>query len=219
MELMSSVRYDAHIHSDFSDGRPTVKDIVDRAVGLRLDTIAIIDHFWPSISSRKGGLRNIRRRRHEIEGARARHDNIRVLEGAEVDIRHDGDLAEVAGGLEQFDIVIGSVHWSSNPDRWARSVTRAAERKQFHILGHYDGYLSSFDSKSAKEVAESLARSNIAVELSDRYPPVYTEFLEMARDAGCFFSLGSDAHKLDEIGNITEALATARALSLPLLRV
>lgn len=39
------LRADYHVHSDFSDGQPNYKQILDRAKELKLDVIAITDHF------------------------------------------------------------------------------------------------------------------------------------------------------------------------------
>jgi histidinol phosphatase-like PHP family hydrolase len=111
---MPAIQYDYHIHSSFSDGNTSIRNIVERAIKLRLETIAIIDHFWPSIGSTRGGINLIKERREAIETVRGEYPQIRILEGAEVDINSDGTMAPVAGGLDQFDIVIGSIHWGSD---------------------------------------------------------------------------------------------------------
>ncbi len=37
-----------HIHSNYSDGKQTINQIVDKAIKLELDYIAITDHFTNS---------------------------------------------------------------------------------------------------------------------------------------------------------------------------
>lgn len=214
---MPAIQYDYHIHSSFSDGNTSIRNIVERAIKLRLETIAIIDHFWPSIGSTRGGISLIKERREAIETIRGEYPQIRILEGAEVDINSDGTMAPVAGGLDQFDIVIGSVHWGSDSRLWASAVTGAADRERLDILGHWNGYLSSYRPEHGSMVAEALARNKIAVELSARYELRFEDFLILAKDKGCKFTLGSDSHHVSDIGRLKDQIQLANALELPLI--
>jgi len=213
---MFAPRYDLHIHSLFSDGRDSVGDIVHRADSLHLDMIAITDHFWPSMGSQRGGKNIIENRRFEIYNARTDHPRLTILDGAEVDIQSNGDLALVSGGLEQFDIVIGSFHWMCDSRTWAAALTKALQKPQFHILGHWDGYLSSYHEEDGEKVAKALADSIIAIELNGRYMPEHIEFLELARNLGCVFTLGSDSHNVETIGQLDYQRKLAEDLELKL---
>jgi histidinol phosphatase-like PHP family hydrolase len=199
---MFASRYDLHIHSSYSDGYDGINSIAHRANSLHLDTIAITDHFWPSIGSQRGGKNIIDNRRFEIETARVDYPKLTILDGAEVDIQSNGSLAPIAGGLEQFDIIIGSFHWMCDSRTWAAALTKALKRPQFHILGHWDGYLSSYDDEDGEVVARALADAEIAIELNGRYMPEHLEFLEFANECGCIFSFGSDSHTLETIGQL-----------------
>ena len=66
-------------------------------------------------------------------------------------------------------------------------------------------------------VAEALARNKIAVELSARYEIRFEDFLTLAKDKGCKFTLGSDSHHVSKIGRIKDQLQLANALELPLI--
>ena len=214
---MFAPRYDLHIHSSYSDGRDSVDDIVHRADLLHLEIIAITDHFWPSLGSQHGGKNIIEQRRFEINTARTDHPNLTILDGAEVDIQSNGSLAPVAGGLDQFDIVIGSFHRMCDSRTWAATLTKALQIHQFHILGHWDGYLSSYHDEDGKEVAKAIAESGIAIELNGRYVPEHIEFLELARNSGCVFTLGSDSHSIDTIGQLDYQRKLATDLELKLI--
>ena len=213
---MNPRKSDLHIHSHFSDGVETIRAIVERAAQLRLEIIGIVDHFWPCIGSNQGGIGLIRERRGAIEAARADFPKIRVLDGAEIDIMPDGTFSQVAGGHEQFDLVIGSVHWGSDSSRWAPAVIGASKRGVMQILGHFDGYLSTYRQADGEIVAAALAENDIAVELNSRYPPDNIGFFETAKDQGCRFTLGSDAHWLNGVGRNEEQAKLADALNLPL---
>ncbi len=212
---MNPRKSDLHIHSRFSDGVEAIGAIVERAMQLRLEIIGITDHFWPCIGSKEGGIGLIRERREAIEVARADFPKIRVLDGAEIDIMADGTFSQVAGGHEQFDLIIGSVHWGCDSSRWASAVIGASKRGVMQILGHFDGYLSTYRQADGEIVAAALAENGIAVELNLRYPPDNLEFLETARDQGCRFTLGSDAHRLNGVGRNEEQARLADAFNLP----
>jgi histidinol phosphatase-like PHP family hydrolase len=193
---------DLHIHSHYSDGVSSIDEIIQRAASLKLKTIAITDHFWPSGGSRKGGKNTIEQRRHEIEIGRIDFPDLTILEGAEVDIHSNGDLAPVAGGLSQFDLVIGSFHRGTDSTRWVSALVKAVRKKEFQILGHWDGYLSSYREEDGWMAAEALAEAGIAVELNGRYLIKNIGFLELAKSFGCVFSLGSDSHDIGTVGKL-----------------
>lgn len=199
---MFATRYDLHVHSSYSDGNDDISDIIHRANMLHLEAIAITDHFWPSMGSQRGGINIIENRRHEIDTGRSDYPKLSILDGAEVDIQSNGTLTPVSGGLNQFDIVIGSFHWISDSRTWASALTKALQNPQFQILGHWDGYLSSYQQEDGRAVVEALAGTGIAIELNGRYISEQTGFLEMARDCGCTFSLGSDSHSVETIGQL-----------------
>jgi histidinol phosphatase-like PHP family hydrolase len=210
---------DLHIHSNYSDGASSVDEIVRRADSLRLRTIAIADHFWPSMGSRKGGINFIEQRRHEIETSRGDYSELTILDAAEVDIQSNGELAPVAGGLEQFDLVIGSFHWFTDSTRWASALVKALRKNEFQILGHWDGYLSSYREVDGKIAAEALADSGVAIELNGRYSVEHTGFLELAKSCGCIFSLGSDAHDVNTVGSLNFQMKLASCMGLNIMKI
>ena len=210
---------DLHIHSNYSDGETTIDEIVRQASFLKLKTIAITDHFWPSMGSRKGGKNLIEQRRHEIERSRSDYPKLTILDGAEVDIQSNGDLAPVAGGLEQFDLIIGSFHWGTDSTRWVSTLVKALQKNKFQILGHWDGYLSSYREEDGKVAAESLASAGVAVELNGRYRIENTDFFELAKAAGCIFSLGSDSHFENTVGKLKFQHELATSMDLKLMNI
>jgi len=210
---------DLHIHSSYSDGASSVNAIVQRAASLKLKTIAITDHFWPSMGSRKGGINFIEQRRYEIETSRNDYPELTILDGAEVDIQSNGELAPVAGGLEQFDLIIGSFHWYTDSTRWASALVQALRKNQFQILGHWDGYLSSYREEDGRIAVEALADAEVAIELNVRYSIEHVGFLEIAKSSGCIFSLGSDSHDVSTVGSLNFQEKLASSMNLNIMKI
>ena len=209
-------RQDLHIHTIYSDSRIEIRDAVARSSRLNLEVIAFTDHFWPSLGSQKGGMSLIKQRRLEIESARNENPQMRILDGAEIDITMYGKLENVAGGYDQFDLVIGSFHHFVESSRWCRTLEKVLEGNKFDILGHWDGYLKDFTQEDGESVAQLLAEKNVAIELSARYPSKWEIFFGIARDAGCKFALGSDSHWIDSVGRLEKQRQTVKALQLEL---
>ncbi len=210
---------DLHIHSNYSDGVSSVEEIVQKATSLKLKTIAIADHFWPSLGSQKGGKDLIEQRRHEIESNQNYNTDLTILDAAEVDIQSNGDLAPVAGGLDQFDLVIGSFHWYTDSTRWASSLLQALRKSRFEILGHWDGYLSSYKEEDGRIAAEALASAEVAIELNGRYSVEHVGFLELAKSYGCDFTFGSDAHHVSTVGDLEFQEQLASSMNLDIMKI
>ncbi len=210
---------DLHIHSDYSDGTSSIEAIVQRAALLKLKTIAIADHFWPSMGSRKGGANIIEQRRREIDTNRREYPDLTILDAAEVDIQSNGELAPVAGGLEQFDLVIGSFHWMIDSTRWASALVQALKKNQFQILGHWDGYLSSYREEDGRIAAKALAEAEVAIELNGRYSVEHVGFLDLAKSFGCVFSLGSDSHQVSTVGDLDFQEKLALSMNLRIIKI
>ena len=104
------IRGDLHMHTDWSDGRDSVATMAETAHGLGYDYIAITDHSPHSAATRNLTADGVRRQADEIAAERQRYPRMTILHGCEVDILADGRLDFRDSILEQFDIVLASLH-------------------------------------------------------------------------------------------------------------
>ncbi len=139
------IKGDLHVHSDWSDGTSTIRELALKARSLAYDYIAITDH------SRSLGVANgldedefisqwndIAEVNREL-GKRGPT----VLKGVELDIKADGTLDLPDDVLERFDVVVASVHLAMNQDRdtMTERVLRAVRNPNVDILAHPTGRL------------------------------------------------------------------------------
>jgi putative hydrolase len=127
----------------------------------------------------------------------------RLLRGIEVDILDDGTLDQSDELLDRLDVVVASVHSKLRMDSPAmtRRMIAAVQDRHTNILGHCTGRLltakgrpqSTFD---AGAVFAECAERGVAVEINCRPerldPP--RKLLRLAIEAGCLFSIDTDAH-------------------------
>src|SRR5436853_3188411 len=127
----------------------------------------------------------------------------RILTGIEVDILDDGSLDQEEELLAQLDVVVASVHSKlrMDPKEMTPRMVAAIASPHVDILGHCTGRIvvgrgrpeSQFD---AELIFAACASYGVAVEVNSRPerldPPM--RLLRLAVDAGCVFSVDTDAH-------------------------
>ncbi len=163
-----------------------------------------------------------------------------LLTGIEVDILADGSLDQEDDLLAGLDVVVGSVHSGlrDEPDAMTRRMLRAIANPHFDILGHCTGRRlvpggdgggedggggrgdrahrrsrgrpeSQFDAAAVFKACQGNGK---AVEINcrpDRLDPP-KRLLRQAYEAGCLFSIDTDAHapgQLDWLHNGCERAA------------
>src|SRR5205814_9977292 len=84
--------------------------MVQACCALRYEYLAITDHSQHSAAARSLSADAISRQAEEIARAREQYPDIAILHGCEVDIMPDGRLDFPDRVLDQFDIVLASLH-------------------------------------------------------------------------------------------------------------
>jgi putative hydrolase len=222
--LREALRGDCHTHSDWSDGGSPIEEMALAAVELGHEYLVLTDHS-PRLTVARG-LTADRLRRQLDHVARlndALPEGFRVLTGIEVDILEDGSLDQEEELLARLDVVVGSVHSKLRDEapRMTRRMVTAIANPHLDILGHMTGRKvaaagegdrghragrtrppSTFDLD--KVIAACLDHGT-AIEINsrpDRLDPP-KRMLTVAVEAGCLFSIDTDAHapgQLDWLG-------------------
>ncbi len=210
-DLRAALRGDLHSHSDWSDGGSPIEEMAMTAIELGHDYLVLTDHS-PRLKVAHGLSAERLARQLGVVDAVNEHltgtgpgPGFRLLKGIEVDILDDGSLDQTDDLLARLDVRVASVHSKLTMDTGPMTARMiGAVRHRFtNVLGHCTGRLvtgnrgtraqSSFD---ASAVFEACAENDVAVEINSRPerrdPP--SELLALARDAGCLFSIDSDAH-------------------------
>ncbi|MDQ4502890.1 PHP domain-containing protein [Sinomonas sp. ASV322] len=230
-ELHGLLRGDLHSHTDWSDGGSPLETMAQAARLLGREYLAVTDHS-PNLTIAHGLTpERLAQQVDLIDAANERAgDGFRLLAGIEVDILEDGTLDQEPEMLSQLDVVVASVHSKLRSDAptMTRRMLRAIDDPHTDILGHCTGRLvtgargtrpeSEFD---AGRVFAACAANGVAVEINSRPerqdPP--DDLIRRAVDAGCLFSIDSDAHAPGQLDFLRYGAARAEANGVPAERV
>jgi putative hydrolase len=211
-KLRAALRGDLHAHSDWSDGLASIDLMVQAARDLGHEYLALTDHS-PRLRVANGlSPERLREQLRVVAGMSG--GGFTLLSGIEVDILDDGALDQDAELLDQLDVVVASVHSKLRMPRaeMTERMLTAVANPHVDVLGHFTGRMvtgrrkrpeSEFD---ADRVFAACVEHGVAVEVNSRPerldPP--KRLLRLAVEAGCDFTIDTDAHapgQLDWLGN------------------
>ena len=211
------IRGDLQMHTDDTDGKHTLEEMVAACRARGYDYLAITDHSKAVRVA--GGLTSagFRRQARAIDTLQKRQPKPLVLKGAEVDILDDGSLDLDDKTLAGLDIVVISVHSRFNLSRAAmtRRIVRALKHPRAHILAHPSGRLLGRREPYAVDMGDVIkAARDYGVLLEINAQPDRLDLndvhIRMARDAGVKLVINTDAHRVQELDFMRYGVGQAR---------
>jgi DNA polymerase (family 10) len=211
------IRGDLHVHTSASDGRATVLEMASAARDLGYEYLAICDHT-PSVTVVPGlDADGLRRQAEEIAAANDAVAPLRVLRGAECDIRRDGSLDLPDDVLAELEWVQLSLHAGQRTPRreLTTRVTEAMRHPAVRCLSHPTGRLIGYRPENALDLDETFAvalETGVALEvngLPDRLD-LSGEHVRRAIEAGVRIVCSTDAHSIAGLQNMALSVHTAR---------
>ncbi|GAA2584850.1 PHP domain-containing protein [Actinomadura fulvescens] len=206
--LRAALKGDLHTHSDWSDGGSPIREMAETARSLGHEYLALTDHS-PRLKVANGlSPDRLRRQLDVVAELNEELAPFRILTGIEVDILEDGSLDQEDELLDRLDVVVASVHSKLRMDRvgMTKRMVAAIGNPRVNVLGHCTGRIVKAGGKrgglrpesefDAALVFDACAAYDVAVEINSRPerldPP--KQLLRLAVEAGCRFSIDSDAH-------------------------
>lgn len=200
---LSDIKGDLHMHTVYSDGANSIRDMVDAAREKNYSYIVITDH---SKSLRVANGLSDERLLEQLEEIRAidqEYDDIDVYSGTEMDILADGTLDYSDEILSQLDYVIAAIHSSfqqSEEDIMHRLKTAMDNPYVRHIahptgrlIGVRDGYPVNME-----ELFDYAEKTNTILEINAN-----PQRLDLSSDAianqNVMFTVNTDAHHTDHL--------------------
>jgi putative hydrolase len=234
-ELRAALRGDLHTHSNWSDGGSPIEEMAITGQEIGHEYMVLTDHS-PRLTV-ANGLTSERLEKQLLVVAAINRalDGFTLLSGIECDINEDGTLDQTDEMLGRLDVVVASVH-SKLRSGSAEMTTRmlaAVENPYTDVLGHCTGRMvaagptrgrpsnrpeSTFD---ADRIFRACAANGVAVEINSRPerldPP--RRLISQALEAGCLFSIDTDAHAPGQLDWQMLGCARAAECGVPAERI
>jgi len=196
------IRGDLHMHTTYSDGRDSLRRMLQASHALGYEYVAITDHSEHSAASRTLTPSDLERQADEIASLRHEFPGMTILHGIEVDIVPDGSLDCADAHLEPLDIVLASLHESAGQDgaTLTRRCLAAIHHPLVSVITHPANQLvgnrAGYDMDYAAIYAAAAA-TGTALEIDGA--PVHLDLDgDRARDAvraGVTVVIDSDSHR------------------------
>ena len=218
-EWRSRLRSDLQMHTHYSDGAATVKQMALSAVALGYEYMAVTDHSQGLAVA--GGMDEARlaSQGEEVEAINdeltSEGSDFVVLHAIEMNLDENGDGDMDPDSIANLDLVLGSFHSrlraaEDQTDRYLRALANP----QVQVIGHptcrrfnrRPGLVADWD-----RIFAAAERSGKALEINSHphRQDLSAELLTEARNFDLTFSIGTDAHSPEELEFVEMSLASA----------
>lgn len=205
-----------HCHTTYSDGKHSVEQMALAAEAMGMKYITITDHSPTAFYAGGVTLDRLKRQWDEIEEVQQKV-NIKLLRGTESDIVADGHLDYPDKILEQFDVIVASIHsrYKMDSAKMTNRIVTAMREPVFKIWGHALGRLLErrppFEC-DVEQILDVIAESLAAIEVNgdpfrlDMEP----RWIREARKRKIKFVISVDAHSTGALNNLKYGVGIAR---------
>jgi DNA polymerase (family X) len=214
----SDLRGVLHVHSTWSDGQNTIREMAEACIARGLTYLGLTDHS--KTAAYAGGLNeeDLHRQHEEIDLLNEEYaGRIRILKGTECDILRDGSLDFADDVLVTLDFVVASIHslFTLSPEEQTQRMLRAISNRYVDIIGHptgrillgREGYTLDLDA-----VIDAAAEHGVCIEINAHPSRLDLDwrYLHRARDKGIKIPIDPDAHVISGLDDMRFGIGIAR---------
>ena len=214
---LKDIKGDLHVHTKWSEGSNTIKEMAEKATELNYQYIAICDHS-KSLQIASGLTEeDFRNQILKIDKINNELGSIEILSGAELNIDNNGDLDISNTLLKDLDFVVASIHsgFKKSKEKNTDRIIKAMHNDYVNAIGHPTGRLIhkregyELDLNKVFEVASELG---IYLELN-----AFPERLDLsdincrkAIDHDVKIVINTDSHNINHLKYMNLGISTGR---------
>jgi DNA polymerase (family 10) len=214
---LKQIKGDLQIHSNWTDGQNSIKEMAEQAKKNGLEYIVISDHS--KYLAMTGGLdeEGLSKQAEEIDQLNEQLDGITILKGVELNILKDGSLDISDDALRKLDVSSAAVHshFDMSKEEMTNRILKAIENPNLDILLH----------PTAREIQKrepiqldlekiiTMAKENGTILDIDSYPDrldLRDEHIRKAVQVGAKLGISSDSHSTVHLHYLELGIAQAR---------
>lgn len=215
---LADIQSDLHMHTTWSDGTASVREMAEAALARGRKFIVITDHSVGATIANGLSIERLLAQQAEVRKVDAEMNGaIRVFHGTEMEIKADGSLDFPDEILAQLDFVIASLHVSLRQPREqiTARLLNALKNPHVDLIGHPRGQLIP-DREPADldmdAVFAAAKESGIALEINANPARLDLEaqYARRAVELGILLAVDTDAHRIAELDLMHYGISTAR---------
>ena len=215
---VGDIEGDLQMHSTWSDGKRSIKEMAEKAYALGRSYILITDHSQGLGIAGGLSIGRLMDQWHEIDELNEIFEGkLVILKGAEVEVRTDGTLDYPDEVLERLDVVVAALHSNLRQDRGqlTERYIKAISHPLVYILAHPSGRLFGVREEADADwerIFKAAASSGTLLEIN-AHPSrldLSEKKIRQASNLGCKFVISTDAHDIHEQEYMFFGVAQAR---------
>jgi histidinol phosphatase-like PHP family hydrolase len=219
---MQYPKINLHVHSNFSDGKNTIKQIVRKALEVNLEYVAITDHVtnsWKAWVSKLKNQDKINEYLEQIsncqEFLKRNNSKLTLFKGIEIDLGSSELFIKKVVQPVKYDVIlfeylesIEGLAFLQNLINFWRMKSPTIDKLPILGLAHFDpahfiyGYLDP--------LIQFLEKNMIYFEFNSRYPEYYStrneKFFKRLKYSNIPVAIGGDSHTISNLSNTEEPL-------------
>ncbi|MFD0829721.1 PHP domain-containing protein [Neobacillus sp. M.A.Huq-85] len=222
---------DLHTHSNYSDGKNSIEQMVTTAIELGYKAIAITDHVWITSDWIDDFSRHINQVKEAFK------NEILVFSGLEAKVINlQGDIDASANVESKVNFLLGSIHripfsggyysvskgiLDSKEEifkKWLTSFENLLWNPRVTIIAHPLSELNRFNiqlsKKQKKEIAELMIASGKVVEINVKHNAPDPDIIELLGRSRTKVVVSSDSHSVADLKMFYPHLKTMYSLPL-----
>lgn len=209
---------DLHMHTTWSDGRFSVREMAEAAYARGRKYIVITDHSHGATIANGLNVERLLAQQAEVRSVDAEmNGKIRVLHGTEMEIRADGSLDFPDDILAQLDFVVASLHVGLRQPREqvTQRVLNALRNPHVDLIGHPRGQLiieregADLDLDAVFTTAKETGTA-LEINANPARLDLEASYARRAAEMGIPICIDTDAHSIDQMDLLRFGIVTAR---------
>jgi len=194
-----------HNHSNYSDGRNTLREMAEGCRNMGMEYLGISDHSQTAVYANGLTPERVALQHEEIDRLNKELAPFKIFKGIESDILDDGSLDYEEDVLSSFDFIVASVHaqMTMSEGKATERLINAIKNPFTTMLGHPTGRLilkRDGYPVDHKAVIQACAENAVIIEINAnpmRLDLDWRWVLE-AQEKGVLISINPDAHAVEQ---------------------
>jgi DNA polymerase (family 10) len=212
------IQADLHMHTTWSDGEKSIREMAEEARARGRKYIVITDHSHSLGIANGLTVERLMAQQEEIRRVDAEMGgSIRVFHGTEMEINADGRLDFPDEVLAKLDFVIASLHVSLRQprDQITQRLLNAIRNPHVDLIGHPRGqYIpdrepADLDMDAVFAAAKEHGTA-LEINANPRRLDLEAQYARRAVELGILLCIDTDAHAVDQMDLLNYGILTAR---------